>query len=324
MDVESQLSDRLLLGGAVRYEDYSSFGDTTNYKMTFNYQVQDGFALRGSHSTGFRAPTQGQANVVNTQTTFDNNGELIQAQTLPGYKLGHGQLQPETSKNFALGAVLTMGEVDLTIDWFNIEVQDRIALTSSKKPTDDEIAKMGAAGVPSPELMDKVNYFTNDFDTKTKGLDVVATYGTELLGGNTDFSLAYNYTKTRVSNQGGATSDFKVKRLEQSLPNHRATFTMDQNWGHISALARANYYGSYYAVHADSEGRSTNAGSAVTIDLETTYAINDNFDLSVGGQNIFNKKAEPLNNNGLGGIYYETSPFGFEGAFWYLKAGYNF
>ena len=331
-DVSNQVSDDLLVQGAIRYEDYSSGLDTTNYKLAFNYQLTDDLALRGSHSTGFRAPTQGQANVVNTQTTLVD-GQLTQAQTLPGFKLGAEQLQPEESTSFAFGIVATLGEVELTADWFNIEVDDRIALTSNAAPTDAQRAAMTAAGIPNAELIGEVNYFTNDFNTETSGLDIVATYSADLMGGSTDFSAAYNYTDTEVSDQGNVTSDSKVKRLEEGLPNHRATFTMDQQWENVSAFVRANYYGEYYAVHADWFG--TNADSAMTVDVEVTYDINDNFNVSVGAQNIFDQEAEKIDGsagavaagvpgNVLGAIYYETSPMGIEGAFWYVSAGYNF
>ena len=332
LDVESQLTDTLLVGGALRYEDYTSFGDTANYKVTFNQQMSDNLAIRGSHSTGFRAPTQGQANVVNTQTTLVG-GELTQAQTLPSFKLGAGQLQPEESTSYAFGVVMTIGEVEVTADWFKIEVENRVALTSNADTTAAQRAAMAAAGVPNPELIGQVNYFTNDFNTDTQGLDIVATYGTDLFGGSTDFSAAYNMTDTEVSSQGSATSDSKVKRLEEGLPNHRATFTMAQSWENVNAFVRANYFGEYYAVHADYFG--TDADAAVTIDMEVTYSINDSFDVSLGAQNLFDQEAERIDGSAgavaegvpdgvLGGIFYETSPMGIEGSYWYVKAGYNF
>ena len=332
LDVESQLTDTLLVGGALRYEDYTSFGDTANYKVTFNQQMSDNLAIRGSHSTGFRAPTQGQANVVNTQTTLVG-GELTQAQTLPSFKLGAGQLQPEESTSYAFGLVMTLGEVEVTADWFKIEVENRIALTSNADTTAAQRSAMAAAGVPNPELIGQVNYFTNDFNTDTQGLDIVATYGADLFGGSTDFSAAYNMTDTEVSSQGSATSDSKVKRLEEGLPNHRATFTMAQSWENVNAFVRANYFGEYYAVHADWFG--TEADAAVTVDMEVTYSINDSFDVSLGAQNLFDQEAERIDGSAgavakgvpdgvLGGIFYETSPMGIEGSYWYVKAGYNF
>ncbi len=331
-DVSNQVSEDLLIQGALRYEDYSSGIDTTNYKVAFNYHISDTLAIRGSHSTGFRAPTQGQANVVNTQTTLVD-GQLTQAQTLPGFKLGAAQLEPEESTSFAMGIVATLGEVELTADWFHIEVDDRIALTSNAAPTPAQRVAMAAAGVPNPELIGEVNYFTNDFNTETSGIDIVATYSTDLMGGSTDFSAAYNYTDTEVSDQGNVTSDSKVKRLEEGLPNHRATLTMNQDWENVSAFVRANYFGEYYAVHADWFGNDADA--AVTFDVEVTYQINDSFNVSIGAQNIFDQEAEKIDGsagavaegvpgNVLGAIYYETSPMGIEGAFWYMSAGYNF
>jgi iron complex outermembrane receptor protein len=140
-------------------------------------------------------------------------------------------------------------------------------------------------------------------------------------------------TDTEVSSQGSATSDSKVKRLEEGLPNHRATFTMAQSWENVNAFVRANYFGEYYAVHADWFG--TEADAAVTVDMEVTYSINDSFDVSVGAQNLFDQDAERIDGsagavaegvtgNVLGAIFYETSPMGIEGSYWYVKAGYNF
>lgn len=331
-DVESQITDNLLVGGALRYEDYTTFGDTTNYKLTFNYRLSDNVALRGSHSTGFRAPTQGQANVVNSSTTLVN-GELVQAQVLPSFQLGEGQLQPEESTSFALGAVLTLGELEVTIDAFQIDVDDRLSLTVDAAPTAAQIAAMAEYGIPNPELLGSVKFFANDFNTETSGFDLVATYGAELFGGTTDFSAAINYTKTEVSDVGQYTDALKILRLEEGLPNVRATFTMVQDWDKINAFVRANYFGDYYAVHVD--GIGTDADAAVTIDMEVSYAATDNISLSVGGQNIFDQDAERLEGskgmvdaglpgNNWGGVFYETSPFGIEGAFWYVKAGYNF
>ena len=133
------------------------------------YQVNDNVSLRASTSTGFRAPTQGQVNVVNTQTTLVQ-GQLTQAQTLPGFKLGVGQLKPEEATNTSFGVVYNKDGLSLTADFFNIELEDRVALTSNAAPTAAQVAAMGAAGIPNPELIGQVNYFTNDFDTETSGL----------------------------------------------------------------------------------------------------------------------------------------------------------
>ena len=111
------------MGGSFRYEDYSTFGDTNDFKLNARYQVSENLAWRASTSTGFRAPTQGQVNVVNTQTTLVD-GQLTQAQTLPGFKLGAGQLKPEEATNTSFGLVYDAGDLSLTADFFVIELEE--------------------------------------------------------------------------------------------------------------------------------------------------------------------------------------------------------
>ena len=332
-DLENQVSDELLLGGAFRYEDYSSFGDTNDFKLKAMYQLNENVSLRASTSTGFRAPTQGQVNVVNTQTTLVD-GQLTQAQTLPGFKLGAGQLKPEEATNTSFGVVYNKDGLSLTADFFNIELEDRVALTSNAAPTAAQVIAMGAAGIPNPELIGQVNYFTNDFDTETSGYDLVAVYSMELMGADSDISAAWNHTETEVTNSGAVTGASKIKRLEQGLPEDRMTLTLAQTWNDkVSSFVRANMYGEYYAVHADWFGTTSDA--EWTVDASVNYQFTDNFNVSAGVQNLFDTEAlkiegsagakgEGVPGNVLGGIYYETSPYGIEGAFWYVSAGYNF
>ena len=332
-DIENQVSDELLVGGAFRYEDYSSFGDTNDFKLKAMYQVNDNVSLRASTSTGFRAPTQGQVNVVNTQTTLVD-GQLTQAQTLPGFKLGAGQLKPEEATNTSFGIVYNEGALSLTADFFTIELEDRVALTSNAAPTAAQVAAMGAAGIPNPELIGQVNYFTNDFDTETTGYDLVAVYSTVLMGAESNISAAWNHTETEVTNSGAVTGASKIRRLEEGLPEDRMTLTLAQTWSDkVSTFVRANMYGEYYAVHADWFGTTSDA--EWTVDASVNYQLTDNFNVSAGVQNLFDTEAlkidgsagakgEGVPGNVLGGIYYETSPYGIEGAFWYVSAGYNF
>ncbi len=333
VDLENQVSDELLIGGAFRYEDYSSFGDTNDFKLKAMYEVNDNVSLRASTSTGFRAPTQGQVNVVNTQTTLVD-GQLTQAQTLPGFKLGAGQLKPEEATNTSFGIVYNEGALSLTADFFAIEVEDRVALTSNAAPTAAQVTAMGVAGIPNPELIGQVNYFTNDFDTETTGYDIVAAYSTVLMGADSNISAAWNHTETEVTNSGAVTGASKVKRLEEGLPEDRMTLTLAQTWSDkVSTFVRANMYGEYYAVHADWFGTTSDA--EWTVDASVNYQLTDNFNVTAGVQNLFDTEAlkidgsagakgEGVPGNVLGGIYYETSPYGIEGAFWYVSAGYNF
>ncbi len=334
VDVETYFTDDFMIGAALRYENFTTFGDTLNYKLTTQYSVTDEFSVRGSVSTGFRAPTVGQANVVNTQTSIVN-GDLIQTFLAPPTDplsafYGGKELQPEESFSYSFGGVYENDGFFLTVDYFNIEVTDRIAQSSQIDVRSQDYTALRALGVQNPELISAVTYFANDFDTTTQGVDLVANYGMELMGGDTQFSLAYNWTDTKVDAFNPATtSEGKVRRLEDGMPDHRATFTVSQSWDTVSMFVRANYFGSYYATHADdtSEWGSEYAPSAWTIDAEVNYFVNDSITLTAGANNLFDQKAQKLKPGTygvLGAKYYESGPFDYNGGFYYVKATYNF
>ncbi|WP_448212775.1 TonB-dependent receptor plug domain-containing protein [Colwellia sp. MEBiC06753] len=340
VDVEAQITEDLLLGAALRYEDFSSFGNTTNYKLTAQYAITDSLSIRGSHSTGFRAPTVGQANVVNTQTSLVE-GELVQSATYPpthpvSAVKGGTELEPEESTSYAVGVVYQSGDFFLTVDAYSIDVDDRIAQTSSQDITQADVDALQGV-YPSPELLlgGKVTFFANDFDTTTQGVDVVANYSMDLFGGDTQFSLAYNYNSTEVKDPGQFTSDFKIRRLEEGIPEHRGTLTMKQSWDQVSMFIRANYFGEWFATHADepdvdsSYGWSETADSSFTLDAEVSYFINDSWTVSAGANNILDTEAQKLQKNGgaygvVSGKYYESGPFDYNGGFYYVKATYAF
>jgi iron complex outermembrane receptor protein len=339
VDVEAYLTDDFLVGGALRYEDFSSFGNTTNYKLTAQYQLTDELSLRASHSTGFRAPTVGQANVVNTQTSLVN-GELIQSATYPptqavSVELGGQPLEPEESVSFAAGLVYQSGDFFMTVDAYSIEVTDRVAQTDKIFITQENVDNLQGK-YPNPELLlgGSVTFFANDFDTSTQGVDVVMNYDMELMQGTSKLSLAYNYNSTEVDDPGEFTSAFKVRRLEEGIPEHRATLTFAQNWEDISMFVRGNFFGEWFATHADepdvdsSYGWSETVGSSFTLDAEVSYYLSNSWTLSAGANNILDTKAQKLQQGGaysiVGAEYYESGPFDYNGGFYYVKATYNF
>lgn len=336
VDIEAPFTEDFLMGLAVRFEDYDSFGTTTNYKVMAQYHVTEDLNVRGSVSTGFRAPTVGQANVSNVQTNL-SDGVLQDSALLPptnpiAVQLGGTELEPEESQSYTLGAVYTIGDLFLTLDYYNIEVDDRISQSEKIVLSQDDKDTLEAAGVPNAQSYAQVSFFTNDFDTTTQGIDLVANYTADMLGGSSTFSLAYNWNETEVTKFSDITGEFKVKRLEEDLPNHRATLTWAQQWESISLFTRANYYGEYQGVHVDYDATAKTADAAVTIDAEVTYFLNESVSFSVGAQNIFDQDAEKLDfedrtgipNNNWGGQYYETSPYGINGGFYYAKATYTF
>ncbi|WP_163934745.1 TonB-dependent siderophore receptor [Paraferrimonas sp. SM1919] len=334
IDTETQMTDDWLVNAALRYEDFTTFGDTLNYKLATQYSVSEDLSVRASHSTGFRAPTVGQENVVNTQTSMIN-GQLVQSFIAPpsdplaSYH-GAQPLKPEESTNFTLGAVFESGDFFLTVDYYNIEVIGRLAQSSPVDVLASSHEDLKALGVQNPELISAVTFYTNDFDTTTRGVDIVASYEAQILGGDAKFSYNQNLNVTTVDKYNPDTTDEgKVKRLEKGIPLDRFNLTWSQSWDKLSANLRANYFGKYFATHADdtSDWGSEIANSAITLDLNVSYQIIDGLGLTVGANNLLDQKAQRIKDSAysvVGGQYYESGPFDYNGGFYYGKLSYSF
>jgi iron complex outermembrane receptor protein len=331
LDLETDVTEALTLGAALRYEDFSDFGGTTNYKVSGLYRVTENISLRSTYSTGFRAPTPGQSNVTNVSTTANTSGDLINEGTIPSTNpvavaFGGLPLEPEKSKNFTLGAAFSLGEGNLTIDFFHIKVKDRITRTSSIILTDEDKAALVAAGITGAADLSEFRFFTNDFSSKTRGLDVVMTYPLNFTdSGSTELSGTFNYTKTSVTSFDPTDPDelldsCRVKQLEENLPNWRGNVTLSHQESKWRAQARANYYGSYFEAHLDACDLPIDAGSEITLDVEVGYRVMDNLQVIVGADNVFNNfpEANPFA-TGWGAKYSVTSPMGFNGGFYYVR-----
>ena len=329
VDLEADVTERFLLGLALRYEDFDSFGDTTNGKIAARFQLTDNFAVRAAASTGFRAPTVGQENVRNVTTAF-TAGMLADEATLPptnpiSVQKGGVPLQPEESTNLTAGFITSIGAIDLTVDYFNIEVEDRIALTTTQILTPQDIADLIAQGITDASSFTGVRFFTNDFDTTTQGVDLVATTASEWFGGDQSWSLTYNWTDTKVDRfNPDIIGDTRVRQLEDNLPDHRASFVGTHNQGNFRLLGRVNYWGEYYEAHLDDGTLPIEAGAEWTVDLEGGYNFTDNFSVTLGASNIFDEVPDLNPWSGVvGALYPVTSPMGFNGGFWYLRANYS-
>lgn len=326
LDGEWEPTDSLLLGAAIRFEDFDDFGTTTNYKLAANYRITDNFGLRGTVSTGFKAPTPGQSNAFNVSTEFDialndlvNNG-TVPSTSGPALLRGGMPLEPEESTNFTFGTFFNVGGLDVTIDYFQIEVDDRLSLTQDFALTPAEVDQLIAEGITSAGNLANFRFFANDFDTETKGFDIVATYPVEWAAGDTVFSLAFNNTKTEVVNPGVNIGATRIREYEEGLPETRYNIAANHNVGDWRFLARASYYDDWY----DSEDGNTYSGETL-VDLEAAYTLNDSLSLVIGAQNAFDTTPEenPGAAGGVGNRYSQFSPFGFNGSFWYLRVRYD-
>lgn len=339
-DIEHDVTEALLVQYAVRYENFSDFGGTLNGKLAARFRVNDSFALRGALSTGFHAPTPGQANVSTIITTFDGaTGLQIEEGLVPSTSpdvasVGGQALTEETSLNFSAGFSADIGDAwTLTADLYQIEVDDRIYRTGDISvpplPTDPP-------GAPARSI----SFYTNALDVEHKGLDIVAT-GSFDMGSTSemDLTFAYGYNEIEVTGQKligpdqvQPVNDGLVEDIENNYPEHRFVLTGNAHIGErFNILGRLNYYGDHY----DERGRigaavdpSAKIDSTIYVDLELGYQIDDNWRVVLGAVNVFDEFVDeigPPNANRLSvGLQYpRRTVANYEGGSWYLRASYN-
>ncbi len=326
VDFEWEPMDNLLLEAAVRYEDFNDFGTTTNGKLAMNWRLTDTFGVRATAGTGFKAPTPGQSNAFNVSTEFDtvanelvNNGTV--PSTTPVAALRGGQaLTPEDSVNLTAGMFFNVGALDVTVDYFQIDVEDRLNLSQNYTLTPQEVQDLIAAGVTSAGNLQNFRFFTNDFDTETKGFDIVASYPFEWAGGNTDLSFAFNNTKTKVTDAGTTVDASRIRQIEEGIPETRYNVSANHIVNNWRFLARVSYYDDWW----DGEDGYVYDGKSL-LDLEAAYTWNDNMTIVLGAQNALDETPDenPDAAAGVGNRYSQYSPFGFNGSFWYLRLRYD-
>ncbi len=327
-DLEVQMTADWMVGIATRYEDFDDFGKTMNGKIATHYNVSDTLSLRASLSSGFRAPTPGQTNAFNVSTEFDLAAmELVNNGTIPSNSaaaaiVGGKPLTAEKSINYSVGAIFDIGSVSITADYFNIEMTDRITPSQNFQLTQEQVDALIAEGITGAANLQNFRFFTNDFDTKTSGLDLVATTAMDMAGGVTDFSLAFNYTTTDVTKSNPVTMEAgRIKELEEGLPNTRWSATANHMHGDWRVLARLSYYDKWY----DSEDGQTYDGKFL-VDAEAAYSFNESTTVVLGAQNLFDTTPDdnPGAADGVGNKYSQFSPFGFNGGYWYARVKYDF
>ena len=326
------------VGTAVRFEDFEDFGTTINGKISGRFELSDRVALRGAISSGFRAPTPGQQHAFNVTTAFiggqlTNNG-VVPSTSAVAVTRGGGQLQPEKSRNYSAGMVVEEGPFTFTADYFRIDITDRVSLSQEINLSEGEIETLLDEGIPEARNFPVFRFFLNDFSTTTQGIDLIST----MVVGKTTFSGVFNYTDTTLKDIESSVIDtFRITTLERGLPNTRWNFTVNHDGGRWNLMGRLNYFGAFW----DSEdGRNANdvapdvvteswlypsyAGKAL-LDLELGIPFGDNLKLALGGENVLNTYPE-VNQYGaqtVGNKYGQFSPFGFGGAYYYVRLSYS-
>lgn len=340
LDAELNVTDALLLSGAVRQENYSDFGQTTNYKVAGRYSVSNSLSLRGSVSTGFRAPSLAQKHynlVFNNIVAGESVRTLLASNTSTVAKaFGIGELTEETAANSSVGFTFNIGELSATVDAYSIAVKDRIVLTDN---FDASALNVGA---------EDAQFFANGVDTKTTGVDIVLNYSKSVGNGNRlSVGLAGNMNTLEIEkinngelNEFTFFGPFSQAYLEAAAPDYKfglnlgfqtnklnlaATFTsfsevilQDFQWIDSPATTQAEA-DALFAVATDTYEAAT------TLDLSAGYSISNNLVLTVGANNLLNTYPTPQYDGWTDqGGFNDSIQMGSDGAYYFSSIGYKF
>jgi iron complex outermembrane receptor protein len=326
LDLEGNPTETLLVAAAVRGEKFSDFGQAFTAKGSGRFEFMPGWAVRGSVGTGFRAPTVGQTALRRTSTSFAG-GQLVENLVLPPTNpvaslLGGSPLQPERSRHLGFGLVGEMGAATLTLDAFRIAIRDRLALTQRIVGA-AERAVLLQQGIADAATISSVQFFANEVDTTTRGVDLVVNLPLRNRLGKSSLTLAQNFTSTRVTRRGSALTPLLALEIERAEPRQRTTLTAVQSAGDFSFTLRANHYGRYTELLFTDESLLFESPSATVVDAEISYAAPRGVNVVLGAKNLFNRypAENPFGRQPgfLGAIYPLTSPFGYNGGFAYLR-----
>jgi iron complex outermembrane recepter protein len=329
IDIEQDFSSKFMIGAAARFENYSDFGSTLNGKIATRYKILDNLSIRASASTGFRAPSQQQKYFAKTNTVFiTQGGNLVpvEAGTFTNYSkpaelLGINPLQEETSVNLSGGITARLLEgLDLTIDYYQINIKDRIVLTNNftggSDAVLDSLLKVNNAST--------ANFFANAVDTRSNGLEAVLSYTKRF---NSNNELRVSIAATRINNEVIKNSEGNVKinasetlirtgqvskyfnredqsRIEVASPRAKANFTVNYRWNKLSVMVRNTYFGkvTYLDPTIDPSKPDMFPTNAFTgqketldqtfsakniLDLTVSYQLAKGLNLAVGANNLF-------------------------------------
>jgi iron complex outermembrane receptor protein len=317
LDLEARFAEAITLGAAVRAEHYSDFGEIVTGKLSARFDLAPWIALRGTASTGFRAPSLQQQYFTSTASVFVAPN-IIETGTFPSVSpvaaaLGGVALRPEKSTNLSAGTVIRAGGFSLTVDGYWIRIRDQLGLSENITLSTAQQAQYGVQAA---------RFFLNGLRSTTKGIEAVANYHVDAGGaGIFDLTAAGTFNDIKL-NRTPPLSIFgrqRIVSIEQGTPRTKVVGAIDWKLGGFGATLRATYYGDVIQPGSTVAG-DTHTGKKTITDLEARYQITKNVGLAVGGNNLFDIYPDRLSiaNNSTGTVafpYY--SPFGFNGRYLY-------
>jgi iron complex outermembrane recepter protein len=346
-DAELNVTDDFMISGALRFENYSDFGSTFNGKLATRYNFSEVFSVRGSFSTGFRAPSLAQIHynlIFNNIVAGESVPTLLSSNTSPVTRaFGIGPLQEETAVNGSAGLTIRSGGFTATIDAYSITVKNRIVLTDNFDASDLDLG------------VDAAQFFANGVDTKTTGMDIVLAYNYEISNNSKlNVGLSGNFNKLKIEKiHNGALNEyiffgpFSQAYLKAAAPDYKlgamvgytvSKFTANLFLTQFSKVILQDFQwvdeaGDWVddpvvgkAKADDLYSRATDIyKSVMTVDLSLSYQFTPKFSLTIGGNNIFNKYATPQFDawTDQGGLM-DSVQMGSDGAYFFGRIGFRF
>ncbi len=313
-DLETHITENVLLGVAARYEDYDDFGDSLNGKISGRFQLTDSFALRAAYGTSFRAPSLAQTSFEFSTQDFGQGGQLEVFGHIPvsdSLAIANGAvpLKEESSNNLSAGFIVDLGDtLKLTVDYYTIDIDDRITVIQGST--------------------DNVTFFSNLVDTQTDGFDITATGLFDIGAGAFIWNIGYNTSDTDVKNPT-VIGEEELNTLETAAPDDKLILSGVLNFDRWSAMLRTTRFGETTR-DFDFGGGFPDAqilGADWSVDLELAFNVSDAWRVAVGGANVLDEYPDlsSEDNNFFGHLPFDVlPPIGMNGAYWYIRTSYDF
>ena len=324
-DAEFDLSKEFLISAALRYENYSDFGSTLNWKLATRYTASETLTLRAALSTGFRAPSLAQQ-FYNLRFTGFQDGvlteTLLSANTSPVTKgFGIPSLKEEESLNGSVGLAYKSGSFTATVDGYYIDISDRVVISGF---FDASFLNLGVEGA---------QFFANAADTRSTGLDIVLSYRAALGNGNgLSATLAGNINNLEVTEvkNGNLDGDTFFGGREQSLledaaPKSKFALSLNYDMDKFNVGINSTLFGAVSYLSFDNVTPVEYASKAV-FDLTATAELSKSLNFTLGLNNIFNTypTQQIASDNTDSGGYFDAVQMGFGGAYYYARLGFSF
>lgn len=353
VSVETNLTDRLGTSLAVRHEDYSDFGTTTSGALAGRFDFTDNFALRGSASTGFRAPSLAQQFYSYTSSLYFGAGNslglpagiyntgLVSSTSPIAQLLGGQALKPEKSRNFTVGAVWSPADgLNVSLDVYEIQLRDRVTLSSTISTTSPAVRDYLATNGITNTNFSGISYFTNAVNTRTRGLDLVGSYLFDVGdGASLQTTISYNYNKNKVTKvrpnpavlDALGVSFRRIDRRDQyglladTTPRSKLIFNWLYTNGRWSLDSTLTRYGRFTSYNSTSAALDQSFNPKWVFDLALNYSL-ERWAFTLGADNVFDTYPDRViaaNDNNGTLPYTVFSPFGFNGAYVYGKVRYS-